>query len=238
MAHVLRQPHLAGAARRVDARAHHRHAAHGAAAGRRALPENEAGRARRRRCASASRCIAPASLLQRLPRRHRSAGLRAGELRRRSAPGATATAMRRARSMPAASLPAAGTCSTGPADLRNMLLAQSRPVRAGAHREADDLRAGSPGAIPRHAARPRHRARRRGARLPLRGTSCRASCTAMPFRKRAASVEAPAATRTRAATRARQRGQTSHVHHQASTCPAARCCAARARPSRCRCSMR
>ena len=78
---LLRQPHLAGAARRLDSGEHHGHAAGRAAAERGAFKENEAGRGSRTRCASAWRASRRIRL-QRLPRHHGSAGLRAGEFRR------------------------------------------------------------------------------------------------------------------------------------------------------------
>ncbi len=58
---------------------------------------------------------------------------------------------------------ASGQQVGGPADLSRAILRAARPVRAGLHREADDLRAGPAAALPGHAGGARHRARGRGA---------------------------------------------------------------------------
>ena len=78
---VVPEPHGARAARRVDPRSDHGHAARVAAAGRRGVPR-DAGRRAADDGSRAARDAPRESELQRLPRRHGPARLRAREFRR------------------------------------------------------------------------------------------------------------------------------------------------------------
>ena len=78
-AHVVRRPHVAGAARRVGARQAHGHAADSAAARRRDELEHARGRAAEDG-ARAARAAPQGRELQRVPRRHRPVRLGAREL--------------------------------------------------------------------------------------------------------------------------------------------------------------
>ena len=81
-AHVVRRPHVAGAARRVGARQAHGHAADAAAAdGVDTISRSRRARSRRR-CARGSSSIAPDSVCNGVPRRDRSLRPGARELHR------------------------------------------------------------------------------------------------------------------------------------------------------------
>ena len=99
---VVRQPHGAGAARRLDPGEHHRHAAGGAAAGRRGV-QGKQGR-REGHVGARDHGAAPRqAVLQCLPRRHGSARLRARELRRDRRVASEGSRTRARRSMRPAS---------------------------------------------------------------------------------------------------------------------------------------
>ena len=145
---VLRQPHGAGAAGRLDPGEHPGNAAGGAAARRRSVP----GKQGRREGAVGARDHGAASrqaVLQRLPRRDGSAGLRARELRchRRVASRGPVRwhgdrCLRQPHRRHGSQQPRRP--SRGPDQA-------SRSVRADADRAADDLRARPHGGVLRHA---------------------------------------------------------------------------------------
>ena len=121
--HVLRQPHVAGAARRVDSREHHRHAADRAAAGRRGSSRRPKPARRRRRCASGSSTIAR---IRRATRCHGVIDPLGFALENFDVVGAwrdEGSRCRQRHRCRAASLPN-GTHVSGPSELRKALLAR------------------------------------------------------------------------------------------------------------------
>ena len=119
-AHVVRRPHVAGAARRVGARQAHGHAADSAAARRRDELEHARGRAAEDG-ARAARAAPQGRELQRLPRRHRSVRAWRSRISRRSARGATYDKDADAAIDPRAEL-SGGRPVDGPVALRAALL--------------------------------------------------------------------------------------------------------------------
>ena len=175
-AHFLWRPHVAGAARRVGAGEAHGHAADSAAAGRGDQTLDDAGReahdgarapraaSRRKTCNQCHGVIDPIGL-----------AMENFDVDRRVARLSTRSAK---TPIDASTVLPNGVPIDGPVELRDAAAAPAGAVRAGVHREADDVRAGARGRILRHAAGARDRARRRAATITASPRSCWASSTA------------------------------------------------------------